>query len=147
MRRGEGVCVWVKYTHQLQGEASPLRVQRVLSGKDRISGLWSGTVLRAIAKYNFFLSVLSPTLDASTVISMTAQIVETISPMLLRQREEEEAALKSILDRQASVPSWWPAAQGSMTEDHYRRIRRAEKVLLREWRAITARRQATTVRP
>lgn len=78
---------------------------------------------------------------------MTAQIVDTVSPMLLKQREEEEASLKSILDRQASVPSWWPAAQGSMTEDHYHRIRGAEKMLLREWRAIMARRQATTIRP
>ncbi|CAM9353875.1 unnamed protein product, partial [Sphacelaria rigidula] len=75
------------------------------------------------------------------------EIVDTVSPMLLKQREEEEASLKSILDRQASVPSWWPAAQGSMTEDHYHRIRGAEKMLLREWRAIMARRQATTIRP
>lgn len=57
----------------------------------------------------------------------------TVSPMLLEEREKEEAALKAVVDKQASAPSWWPTTLGAMGGDaHYQRIRRAEKVIARE---------------
>lgn len=53
--------------------------------------------------------------------------------MLLEEREKEEAALKCVVDKQGSAPSWWPTSRGAMGgESHYERIRRAEKVLARE---------------
>lgn len=58
--------------------------------------------------------------------------------MLLEAREKEEVALQAVLDKQAAAPSWWPATQGAMSEAHYRRIRRAEKVLIREARNVAA---------
>lgn len=68
----------------------------------------------------------------------------TVCALLLKEREKEEAFLKAILDKQAAAPSWWPAAGGAMTEEHYGRIRRAEKTLLREERNIRARRAVHT---
>lgn len=61
------------------------------------------------------------------------QMVTTVSRMLLEEREKEEAALKAIIDKQASAPSWWPTSRGGMGGgSHYERIRRAEKILARE---------------
>lgn len=68
------------------------------------------------------------------------QMIDTVSPTLHKQREAEEVHLKTIIDRQTLVPSWWPAAQGVMSGRHYLRLRRAEKILLREMRQATARR-------
>lgn len=60
-------------------------------------------------------------------------MVTTVSRMLLEEREREEAALKAVLDKRASAPSWWPTSRGATGgESHYERIRRAEKVLARE---------------
>lgn len=60
-------------------------------------------------------------------------MVTTVSRVLLEKREKEEAALKAVVDQQASAPSWWPTCRGAMGgESHYERIRRAEKVLARE---------------
>lgn len=67
------------------------------------------------------------------------QMVTTISPMLLEKREQEETALEEILGKQASAPSWWPATQGAMNEEHFARIRRAEKKILQEERRGVAR--------
>lgn len=61
------------------------------------------------------------------------QMVATVSSMLLEEREKEEAALKVIVDKQASSPSWWPTSRAEVgPEAHYERIRRAEKVIARE---------------
>lgn len=61
------------------------------------------------------------------------QMVTTVSPMLLEEREKEEKALQSIVDRQASAPSWWPSTRGMPGRDaHDNRIRRAEKIISRE---------------
>lgn len=60
-------------------------------------------------------------------------MVTTVSPMLLEEREKEEAALKVIVDKQASAPSWWPTCRAaSGGGSHYQRIRRAEKIIARE---------------
>lgn len=69
----------------------------------------------------------------------------TVSALLLKEREKEEASLKAILDKQAAAPSWWPGAGGAMTKEHYGRIRRAEKTLLREECNIRARRAVHTI--
>lgn len=67
-----------------------------------------------------------------SLLSCMNQMVTTVSRMLLEEREKEEAALKVIVDKQASAPSWWPtcrAAAGGGT--HYERIRRAERIIAR----------------
>lgn len=66
------------------------------------------------------------------------QTATTVSQVLLEEREREEAALKVILDKQASVPSWWPTCRAAVGgEVHYERIRRAEKSIAREeWQLI-----------
>ena len=66
------------------------------------------------------------------------QMTTTTSPMLAEERRKEEETLKAVLDKQSAAPSWWPAAQGIMSESHYARIRKAEKFLLREERRVTA---------
>lgn len=69
-------------------------------------------------------------------------MVTTVSRMLLEEREKEEAALKAIVDKQASAPSWWPTSRGeSGGEAHYERIRRAEKVIAREETKVVERRR------
>ncbi|CAM9468709.1 unnamed protein product, partial [Ectocarpus sp. 13 AM-2016] len=64
---------------------------------------------------------------------VNGELATTVSPMLMEEREKEEAALKAVVDKQASAPSWWPTALGALGGDaHYQRIRRAEKVIVRE---------------
>ncbi|CAM9395725.1 unnamed protein product, partial [Ectocarpus sp. 6 AP-2014] len=64
---------------------------------------------------------------------VNGEMATTVSPMLLEEREKEEAALKAVVDKQASAPSWWPTTLGALGGDaHYQRIRRAEKVIARE---------------
>lgn len=65
-------------------------------------------------------------------------MVTTTSPMLMEERKKEEEALEAVLDKQSAAPSWWPAAQGMMSELHYARIRKAEKFLVREERRALA---------
>lgn len=66
------------------------------------------------------------------------QTVTTVSPALLEERKKEEADLKVVVDKQAAAPSWWPAAKGAMSDEHYGRVRRGEKILLREERQVDA---------
>ncbi|CAM9750510.1 unnamed protein product, partial [Scytosiphon promiscuus] len=64
---------------------------------------------------------------------VNGEVVTTVSPMLLEEREKEEKALKSIADKQASAPSWWPSTRGASGRSaHEERIRRAEKIIARE---------------
>ncbi|CAM9824083.1 unnamed protein product, partial [Ectocarpus sp. 4 AP-2014] len=64
---------------------------------------------------------------------VNGEMATTVSPMLLEERGKEEAAMKAVVDKQASAPSWWPTALGALGGDaHYQRIRRAEKVIARE---------------
>lgn len=65
-------------------------------------------------------------------------MVCTVSTTLLQQRRAEEADLEATLQKQASAPSWWPATRGVMSEKHYRRIRQAEKRVLREMKLVAA---------
>lgn len=65
-------------------------------------------------------------------------MVTTVSPLLAEERQKEEEALRAVLDKQSASPSWWPAAQGTMSESHYARIRKAEKFLVREERRVKA---------
>lgn len=75
-------------------------------------------------------------------------MVTTVSPMLLAEREKEENALKSIVEKQASAPSWWPSTRGMSGRDvHEERIRRAQKIIARnELQVVKGRESAVSNR-